>query len=97
MTSVWVAGDSTNQPERNRAGPAWKPHSMTPKVMKSNPQLIGPRKSMNQQMKPPSHRLGATCSGSLVGGSLVLAYRYPTLAPDAGGADRDFSTCRPVS
>ena len=58
MTSVWVASDSTNQPERNRAGPAWKPHSMTPKVMKSNTELIGPKKSMNRRMKPTSHRAG---------------------------------------
>ena len=32
MTRVWVASDSTNQPERNSAAPAWKTHSMTPKV-----------------------------------------------------------------
>src|ERR1022692_4285459 len=35
MTSVWVASDSTNQPERNCAGPEWNTQSMTPKVMKS--------------------------------------------------------------
>ena len=68
MTSVWVASDSTNQPERNSAGPAWKPHSMTPKVMKSNTELIGPKKSMNRRMKPTSHRLGP---GHLLGVHLV--------------------------
>jgi hypothetical protein len=38
---------------------------MTPKVMKSNSELIGPKKSMNRRMKPTSHRVGAAiCSGS---------------------------------
>ena len=65
MTRVWVARDSTNQPERNSAGPAWNTHSMTPKVMKSKTELIGPKKSMNRRMKPMSQRAGrATCSGS---------------------------------
>ena len=35
MTSVCVVSDSTNQPERNRVGPAWKTRSMTAKVRKS--------------------------------------------------------------
>ena len=54
ITRVWVARDSTNQPDRNSAGPAWNPHSMTPKVMKSNTELTRPKKSMNLRMKPTS-------------------------------------------
>ena len=54
MTSVWVARDSTNQPERNSAGPAWKTHSMTAKVTKSKSELSGPKKSMKRRMKPMS-------------------------------------------
>src|SRR5664280_986276 len=46
MTRVWVASDSTNQPDRNRVAPAEKTHSMTAKVRKSNRELIGPKKSM---------------------------------------------------
>ena len=65
ITRVWVARDSTNQPDRNSAGPAWNPHSMTPNVMKSNTELTGPKNSMNRRMKPTSQRVGlATCSGS---------------------------------
>jgi hypothetical protein len=40
--------------------------------------------------------LTVTFTRTLALGSLVPTYRYPTLAPDAGGADRDFGTCRPV-
>jgi hypothetical protein len=43
ITRVWVARDSTNQPERNWVGPAWKTHSMTPNVRKSNTELSGPK------------------------------------------------------
>ena len=65
ITRVWVARDSTNQPDRNSAGPAWNPYSMTPNVMKSNTELTGPKKSMNLRIKPRSQRVGlATCSGS---------------------------------
>src|ERR1039458_9079892 len=46
ITRVWVARDSTNQPERNSAGPEWNTHSMTAKVMKSNTELSGPKKIM---------------------------------------------------
>ena len=65
MTRVWVARDSTNQPVRNSAGPAWKIQSMTPKVAKSKIELIGPKKSMNRRMKAMSQRDGRTsCSSS---------------------------------
>ena len=65
MTRVWVASDSTNQPERNSAGPAWNTHSMTPKVTKSNSELIGPKNSMNRRMKPMSQCDGRrSCSSS---------------------------------
>src|SRR5579864_3184498 len=42
-TRVCVASDSTNQPDRNRDGLAWKPYSMMAKVVKSNTELIGPK------------------------------------------------------
>ena len=58
VTRVWVASDSTNQPAWNRCCPAWNTHSMTPKVMKSNTELTGPKVSMNRRMKPTSQRMG---------------------------------------
>src|SRR5664279_3395634 len=65
MTSVWVARDSTNQPERNSAACAWKTHSMTAKVRKSNTELSGPNTIMNRRMKPMSQCEGrCSCSSS---------------------------------
>jgi hypothetical protein len=55
ITRVWVARDSTNQPDRNSAGPAWNPHGMTPNVMESNTELAGPKKSTNLRVN------GALC------------------------------------
>ena len=64
MTRVWVARDPRTSRNGTAPGPAWKPHSMTPKVMKSNTELIGPKKSMNWRMKPTSHPAGP---GDLLG------------------------------
>ena len=65
ITSAWVASDSTNQPAWNSGSPAWKIHSMTPKVAKSNTELTGPKNSMKRLMNPTSQREGrASCSGS---------------------------------
>ena len=65
MTRVWVASDSTNQPERKRSGPAWKTPSMTPKVRKSNTELSGPKASMKRRTKPMSQCEGRrSCSSS---------------------------------
>jgi DNA-binding XRE family transcriptional regulator len=43
MTRVWVASDSTNQPERNRADPEWNTSGMIAKVAKPNTELNGPK------------------------------------------------------
>ena len=65
ITSVCVASDSTNHPDRKRSGPAWKPHSMTPKVTKSKSELSGPKKSMKRWMKAMSQCDGRrSCSAS---------------------------------
>ncbi len=65
MTSVCVASDSTNQPDRNCAGPEWKTHNMTPKVTKSKTELSGPKNTMNRRMKPMSQCDGRrNCSSS---------------------------------
>ena len=63
--SVWVASDSTNQPERNSGAAASKTQSMTAKVAKSNTELIGPKRIMNRRMNPMSQCDGrASCSSS---------------------------------
>ena len=65
MISVWVASDSTNQPVRNSTGPACKIPSISPNVMKSNSELIGPKVSMNRRMKAMFQCEGAcSCSAS---------------------------------
>ena len=45
MTSVCVASDSTNQPVRNSAWPAWRILNITKNVRKSKIELIGPKSS----------------------------------------------------
>ena len=57
-TSVWVASDSTNQPVRNSAWPAWSTTSMTKKVMKSKIELTGPKTAMKRRTKAMSHAAG---------------------------------------
>lgn len=65
MTRVCVARDSTNQPERNSAALAWKTHSMTPNVTKSNTELSGPKKIMKRRMNAISQWDGRrSCSSS---------------------------------
>src|SRR5450759_288574 len=54
ITKVWVARDSTNQPERNCAGPEWKTQSMTAKVAKRTNELSGPKEIMKRRMKAMS-------------------------------------------
>src|SRR6266545_7856755 len=46
MIRLWIASDSTNQPDRNSAGPALNTQIMMPKVAKSKIELIGPKKVM---------------------------------------------------
>ena len=58
---------------RNSAGPAWNTQSMTPKVAKSNSELIGPKNSMNRRISPTSQRDGrATCSGSTLSVGMAI-------------------------
>src|ERR1035437_712318 len=65
ITRVWVARDSTNQPERNSAGPEWNTHSMIAKVPKSNTELSGPKEIMKRRMKAMSQCAGErSCSSS---------------------------------
>ena len=72
-TRVWVASDSTNQPDRNRAGPASKTHSITAKVAKSKIELIGPTRTMNRRMNPISQCEGrASCSSSTLSVGIVI-------------------------
>ena len=57
--------DSTNQPVRNSAWPAWSSDSITQKVRKSKIELMGPNTDMKRRMKPMSHAAGrASASGS---------------------------------
>jgi membrane peptidoglycan carboxypeptidase len=49
MTSVWVAKDSTNQPERNRSGPAWNSPSMILKEVEQGADRA------EEQHKPSDH------------------------------------------
>ena len=51
MTRLWVASDSTNQPERNSVAWALKTQIMIAKVAKSKIELIGPKKVMKRRMK----------------------------------------------
>ena len=51
MTRLWVASDSTNQPERNSVAWASKTQIMIPKVAKSKIELIGPKNVMKRRMK----------------------------------------------
>ena len=50
MTRLWVASDSTNQPDRNSGASALKTQIMIPKVAKSKIELIGPKKIMKRRM-----------------------------------------------
>ena len=72
-TSVWVASDSTNHPERNSAGPAANGPSMIAKVRKSKIELMGPKISMNCRMNPMSQWEGrASSSGSTRSVGIVI-------------------------
>ena len=73
--SVWVASDSTNQPERNSGAAAWKTQSMTAKVAKSKTELIGPKRIMNRRMKRdvPVRRSGQLLLVDAVGRDRHLA------------------------
>src|SRR5215813_10081937 len=79
MISVWVAMDSTNQPERNSVGPAWSSESKAQKVMKSKTELSGPKTYMNCRTNLMSQAAGrASASGSTLSAGIAswpVSYR----------------------
>jgi hypothetical protein len=75
---VWVAKDSTNQPDRNSTAPACKTTSITAKVAKSNSELSGPKTTMKRLMKAMSQgegRRSRSSSTSSVGMASWLVSR----------------------
>jgi len=74
MTRLWVARDSTNQPDWKRDEWAWKTQIMIPKVMKSKIELIGPKKIMKRRMNPVSQWAGRwSCSSSTLSVGIVIS------------------------
>ena len=70
---VWVASDSTNQPDRNSGALALKTQSITAKVAKSNTELMGPKRIMNRRMKAMSQCDGRmSCSSSTWSVGIVI-------------------------
>src|SRR5439155_744515 len=74
IARLWVASDSTNQPERNRVALALKAQSRIAKVAKSKSELIGPKKVMKRRIRAVSQWAGrCSCSSSTLSVGIVIS------------------------
>src|SRR6266540_863730 len=99
FTSVWVARDSTNQPLWNSVSPASKTQIITPNVMKSYIELIGPKNIMNRRMNEVSQWAGrlSSSSSTLSVGMVISLTSYRKLFSRiwVGSIGRNDSTSEP--